>query len=396
MSDEYDGVVSAWAQDSPFGINTHHCPGTEEIGSFALTGAHWMRMHYAQWAFVEQKKGTYSFPREYDRFVQAWHEADVQIVHILCYGNPIHTGSDDVMVAPRGGEQVGAFANYVRATVSHYRQWTKHWGVWNEPNESGFWKPKPDPGAYFEVLKATHEAAKEADPACVVVGGATSHADLLFLSRLLELGGADYMDVVSINPFRPRFEASCESTGYVAELRAVRELLDRHRPGLPLWITAVGWPTAPCEGSGHVSPALQAAYLVRMYVLSLAAGVERIFWYHYRDENQFGLVQWHDCAPKPSYFAYRTMTRLLAGAQCEGEIEVPEGVRAVKFRKHNRDILVCWAPEKPQAVEMLGADILRWDLRGTRARAVDGPVGLALGPAPICAAGYDLRVLPAS
>jgi hypothetical protein len=107
-------------------------------------------------------------------------------------------------------------------------------------------------------------------------------------------------------------------------------------------------------------------------------------------------VQWDDFAPKPSYFAYRTMTRVLAGAKREGEIEAPEGIRVVSFRKRNRDIFVCWAPNKPHAVEMLGADILRWDLEGSRARAVDGPVTLTLGPEPIYAAGYDLRVVPAS
>ncbi len=390
---EHSDVVSTWAEASPFGINTHHRPGTEEIESFALTGAQWMRMHYAPWAFVETERGLYTFLPEYDRFVEAWHEADIQILHILCYGNPLYSGSEDVTVAPTGEEQVRAYADYVRATVDHYKEWTKHWEIWNEPNGRGFWKPKPDPAAYFEVLKAGYEAAKEADPTCFVVGGATSHADCQFLGRLFELGGAKYMDAVSIHPYRRRFEASCESTGFLEELRAVRELADRYRPGLPIWITEIGWPTTPWRGSGSVSPELQAAYLVRMYVLSLAAGIERIFWYHYRDRDQFGLVQWDDFAAKPSHFAYRTMTRLLSGAKCEGLVEAPEGVCVVGFSKHNRDILVCWAPEKPQAVEMLGADILRWDMKGRPARAADGPLPVTLGPEPVYAAGFDVALV---
>ncbi len=393
LAQDFSGVVSTWAETSPFGINTHHRPGTEEIDSFAVAGAQWMRMHYAPWAFVEQEKGVYTFPPEHDRFVDAWHEADIQVLHILCYGNPLYSGSEDVMVAPVGEEQVRAYADYVRATVSHYKQWTKHWEIWNEPNGGGFWKPKPNPADYFELLKAGYEAAKEADPTCFVVGGATSHADCVFLGRLFELGGADCMDAVSIHPYRPRFEASCESTGYLDQLGAVRELVDRYRPELPIWITEIGWPTTSWEGSGSVSPDLQAAYLVRMYALSLAAGIERIFWYHYRDGNQFGLVQWDDFAPKPSYYAYRTMTRVLAGATRDGLAGAPEGVRAVKFHKHNRDIVVCWAPERPQAVTMLGADILRWDMRGRPARAADGPLALTLGPDPIYAAGFNLELV---
>jgi hypothetical protein len=393
LAQEFSGVVSTWAEASPFGINTHHRPGTEEIESFALAGAQWMRMHYAPWAFVEKERGVYTFPPEYDRFVDAWHEADIQILHILCYGNPLYSGSEDVMVAPVGEEQVRAYADYVRAAVSHYQRWTKHWEIWNEPNGGGFWKPKPDPRAYFELLKAGYEAAKEADPTCFVIGGATSHADCVFLGRLFELGGADYMDAVSIHPYRPRFEASCGSTGYLDELWAVRELVNRYRTGLPVWITEMGWPTTAWQGSGSVTPELQAAYLVRMYALSLAAGIERVFWYHYRDGNQFGLLQWDDFAPKPSYHAYRTMTRVLSGAMCDGLAGAPEGVQAVKFHKHNRDILVCWAPERPQAVTMLGADILRWDMKGRPARAADGPVALTLGPDPIYAAGFSIDLV---
>jgi len=275
----------------------------------------------------------------------------------------------------------------VRATVSHYRRWTKHWEVWNEPNAREWWKPNPFPDAYVELLKGAYQAAKAADPDCIVVGGAVSGTALAFLERLFALGAARYMDVLSIHPYRPRFEASCEASGYVEELQAVRHIAG----DLPIWVTEVGWPTAAWEAGGHVSARTQADYLVRMYVLSLAAGVERIFWRDFRDDDQFGLVQ-PDFAPKPSYAAYRMMTRLLEGAECRGRVEAPHGVWAVAFGKGNQDILVCWAPEGVVEVELLGTEVSRWDIAGQASRPADGPIRTVLGPSPIYALGHNLGV----
>ena len=168
-------------------------------------------------------------------------------------------------------------------------------------------------------------------------------------------------------------------------------MVDRYRRDLPIRITEIGWPTNSREGSGSVSPQTQADYLVRMYVLSLAAGVDRVFWREFRDEDQFGLVQL-DFARKPSYAAYRTMTRLLEGAECEGRVGAPHGVWAVAFRRHNHDILVCWVPESTVEVELLGTSISRWDTSGRASRAADGPLRVTLGPSPIYAAGHNLAV----
>jgi hypothetical protein len=391
MLQDFDSVISPWTAASPFGINARHGPGTEEIEAFSATGARWMRTHYALWADVEREKGRYTFAPEVDRFVEAWHDADIQILDVLSYGNPLHSGREDAMVAPATPEQIAAFGDYVHATVEHYKPWTKHWEVWNEPNSRQFWKPNPFPDSYVGVLRAAYQAAKSADPDCVVVGGALSGTALPFLERLLSLGSAQQMDALSIHPYRPRLEASCESSGYMEELHAVGSLVNTYRRDLPIWVTEMGWPTTSWEGSDHVSAQTQADYLARMMALSLAAGIERVFWSSFRDDNRFGLVR-EDFSPKPSYAAYRTLAQLLEGAECIGLADSPHGVWAVGFRKQQQDILVCWSPEQAIEVDLLGTGIRRWDIVGHAAREVDGPVRAALGPSPTYAAGHDLAV----
>ncbi len=66
-----------------------------------------------------------------------------------------------------------------------------------------------------------------------------------------------------------------------------------------------------------ISEARQAEFLPRTYLIALSHGVDRIFWYNFRSaewdpaerEAHFGIVR-KDLSPKPSFIAYRTLTRL--------------------------------------------------------------------------------------
>ncbi len=382
-----DGVVSPWAAASPFGIGTHPSVGLEEIDPLAEIGAKWVRIHLAPWAEVERGPGVYTFAPELDRLVEACHEADIQILGLLGYEELSSSGARNA-TAPPG--RVEAYASYVHAAVSHYRRWTKHWEIGDDPDAGGLGGGRFSPDAYAELLRAGYRAAKAADRHCTVVGGGVAGGSGPFLERLLALGATRHMDVLSVGAGTPSPDVAGE-VSVVARLQAARDLASLHRRGLPVWLTGAGWSTSSSDGSASVSPQTQADYLVRLYVLSLAAGAERVFWRSFRDDGRFGLVQ-PDLTPKPAYAAYRTMTRLLEGAVGHGRVEAPHGVQGVAFGKHNQDILVCWAPEGVVEVELLGTDISRWDIAGQASRAADGPLRLALGPSPVYAVGHSLRL----
>ena len=68
---------------------------------------------------------------------------------------------------PPLGPRLSQFEDFVRAAVGRYGSngsfWRDHpdvpklpvtdWQVWNEPNSPLFWKPKPDPARYLELLR---------------------------------------------------------------------------------------------------------------------------------------------------------------------------------------------------------------------------------------------------
>lgn len=67
----------------------------------------------------------------------------------------------------------------------------------------------------------------------------------------------------------------------------------------------------------YISPEIQAEYLPRTYLIALAAGAERVFWYNFRAwegdpmerEHHFGIAH-RDLSPKPAYHAFQTLAKL--------------------------------------------------------------------------------------
>jgi hypothetical protein len=109
-----------------------------------------------------------------------------------------------------------------------------------------------------------------------VVGGALFSADLNWFNELFKNGGLPYMDVISDHPYATLYITSPELQGLGEEMGKLQDLVKRYNNGhaKPIWITEIGWPTSWL----HVSEHTQANYLVRSTVLSLAAGVQKIFW----------------------------------------------------------------------------------------------------------------------
>ena len=90
-----------------------------------------------------------------------------------------------------------AYAAYFAAVVKHFKGRLKYYHVINEP-DSGM-----DAKTYLRYLKAAYTAAKEVDRDCKIVGiGGTSDFGwdkLRFFRECIDLGAADYLDVIAIH-----------------------------------------------------------------------------------------------------------------------------------------------------------------------------------------------------
>lgn len=172
---------------------------------------------------------------------------------------------------------------------------------------------------------------------------------------------AAHYDVLSLHPYAwPDFPPPEQ---WLPDFLArVRQSMAGNDRTLPIWFTEVGAPVrgnAPGRFFGYPKknaevPGLtrQAAAinLVKMHVVALQGGVEKIFWYNYRDrgasrtraEDHFGLVDYWGY-PKPSYVAYVQLLETLADLPALGRLEIGEGLHAYRFGDRNRAVIVAWS-----------------------------------------------------
>src|ERR1041384_8262819 len=98
--------------------------------------------------------------------------------------------------------------------------------IWNEPNIF-LWKPKPDVAQYTALALAVGKAVRDADPQATLVAPASSTFPWEFLEGFLKSGVLEYLDGVSVHPYRNKTkppETAAE------DYRRLRELITRYAP----------------------------------------------------------------------------------------------------------------------------------------------------------------------
>ena len=352
--------------DSPFGMgiysgNRYSSDEMHRAAQMAVdAGIKWAREEIT-WARVEPQRGQWNWDL-YDQAVDTASAHGISLFGLLDYWTD--------WTQPYTSDGIRDFCEYVRHTVSRYKERVRHWEIWNEPNLKQFWAGTPE--QYAELLNASALTCKRADPTCRVIGICTSGTDLRFIEKVASLGGLENVDIVSVHPYR--YPRTPEESDLIGELRNASGLLRRLKRSIPLWVTEIGYPTH--AGENGSDPAQQARMLVRSYLQCIASRVvEKVFWYDYRDdgedvnynEHNFGILK-RDFTPKPAYTAFSVMTAALEGLKFSGTVGLGRDVVAYRFEAPgvNKHCLVGWTLSGQRSVE--------WTARGTVA-ALD-PAGL--------------------
>src|SRR5690606_12762205 len=127
-------------------------------------------------------KGSFEFEFP-DRVMDQIVAAGLEPYPIFCYN------AQWLKHSPQTQEEREDFGRYVHALVSRYKNHTKYWEVWNEPNITPFWVPEPNPELYTKLLEVSYKQAKAADPEAVIVGICTAGPDYRFIESVYRLGG---------------------------------------------------------------------------------------------------------------------------------------------------------------------------------------------------------------
>jgi hypothetical protein len=322
-------------------------------------GVQWTREELP-WDLIEPDAGTFKTDH-YDSYLQLAADQGFGIIGMLLttpsWARDAACGSS-YWCPPRDPSDYARFAGYMAERYDSDGQndapgspRIAAWEIWNEPNDTALW---PDIGGgadarkrrYGDMLVAAYAAIRSADPTALVLTGGTYIFDgscaggicdgLNFMGGVFQQVPAalQAFDVFAIHPFIPTERPDAPNIPRLitveGRIRNTRGWLDAppySRPDAPIWITEIGWCTAPgaCPGGVQMSEAQQADYLIRSMVIAQQSGAQHTGWFQFEDAFNDPNRVWSNAAivrnydtqtssypPKPAYTAYRTLARLLA------------------------------------------------------------------------------------
>ena len=376
--------------DSPLGIGVHFTGGNNPGLSQLITtmGATAVRDD-ASWNMIERSPGNYSF-NNFDPYMQTLQQNNLSPLLILDYSDRFYDNNK----TPYDNTGLRAFARYAQALVTHYGPQLKAVEVYNEYNGTLSNGPcAHNASCYVNLLRYAYQAIKAVRPDITVIGGAAFMDDTHWFKQVFAAGGLAYMDAVSDHPYTTLYVTSPEVQGLEDGMQDLQALIKQYNHGQakPIWLTELGWTTSTL----HVSEQTQANYVVRGTVLSLAAGVQKIFWYDLLNDGDssstvqqnFGLLNRLDAeglyTPKPAYAAYAVLARELAGRAFLDRESVAPGIYDMHF---SGGLRVLWSTPIPQSVALTtNHPITLISLTGhvQTLQPVDGKIVLHLSAGPI-------------
>ncbi len=284
---------------SPFGIGA--CNQTSQelerwIPQMEEIGIREMRTFRSNWGAVEPEPGKWN-----------WELVDRQMAYLaehqitfggLFLGTPRWNSKDAPGTLPVNNLE--GWSNYVTTLVGHCKGTVKYWEVWNEP--PNFTGKDQTPEDYAKIVVASYNAAKAADPDCLI-GLAAKSLHVNYLEQVIKAGAKGHYDYITLHPYEV-LNGIADHAGteaiYMNIVRVVRKMLAAQDPAkvdVPIIFTELG-----CDAKKGLD--VQAHALVKAYVMGIAQGVTCIQWFEGMDGDSgpMGLLQ-RDGTPRPAYTA---------------------------------------------------------------------------------------------
>jgi hypothetical protein len=399
------GEVPQLVLPAGVGVNIHFVSGHQrDLDLIATAGLKFVRMDFS-WTGTESKKGDYQW-FEYDQLAADLEARKQGAVFILDYSNPLYESmatsrnpisgeSHETTASPQHPESVAAFARWAAAAARHFQGRHIIWEIWNEPNIS-FWSPKPDAEQYTTLALAAAKAIRVAEPQATIVGPASSGFPWEFLETFLKSGILQYLDAVSVHPYR-EYRRGPETAA--ADYEKLRGLIDRCAPEArrgKIPILSGEWGYA--SHTRGVSLETQAAFAVRQQLANLLNGVPLSIWYDWKNdgedanerEHNFGVVK-GDLSPKPAYLALQTLTRELSGFRIARRITLAndQDYALVCTNAAGTQKLAVWTSGDPHeaTVELPDkagpfAKVTAWNGEASEAKIESGRIKIQLSATP--------------
>lgn len=256
----FSGATTAFAQEaagnplSAYGVCAH-LSGDDlapaKLHGMREIGIGWTRADL-RWGTVERGDGDYRFG-EFDQLVERCGQSGVILLPILSQQDDKKPTSD----------YLAAWENYVRATVTRYKDRLGYWEVINEPNLDMMWGPELPGGEYAKLMQTAYRIIKKIDPNLTVVHGGLAGTPCAYLNAEFDAVQGEFFDIMNIHCYRGGMRTIESIKWYENDIRKIAALMKEHGADKPLWITETGWSSLPNFGEIYnliVSFGLTAAF----------------------------------------------------------------------------------------------------------------------------------------
>lgn len=417
--------TSASGPTNPWGVQVLREIGPGEgLPQGKAAGVVWIR-YPLNWRRTETRPGVYNWSKLDADLANA--AANGMRVLIYVVANP--TWAATTSCGPLRSEYLDDFAAFLTAAAARVRSrhpgLAPYWSLYNEPDIAdagvdfgGCWgkgHPRSAAGAggaaYAAMMAVAYPAIKAGDPNAIVMNGGlayddwynpatgTGRVDRTFLDDFLAAGGGRYVDAVDFHyypAFAANWRGSDRYTGdVVGKALAIQAKFRAAGFNRPLVLTETGWPTTSETPGPNERP---DRYVPQVYARGMSVGIYPISWFtlvdypYPLDPYYYGLLT-ADFRPKPSYYAYQTLTRELDGYRfLRVRRGLPTSLEAYEFAKAGQNRLLIWAlTAQPVtwrfALAQVGGTVRRVSHTGAVTLLVDGgsgdPDGRADGRIPI-------------
>jgi hypothetical protein len=192
--------------------------------------------------------------------------------------------------------------------------------IWNEPNNSAFWHPEPNPAAYTADLVSAYAAIKKVDPSAFIISGGlapgpsydSNISPVDFLKAMYANGAKGSFDALGFHPYSypalPDTYKPWSGWSQMANTKpSLRSVMTSNGDAdKQIWITEFG---APSGGPGGVGNAAQAtAFRQAIARAEKTTWIGALYIYSWQDlgtdprnvQDWFGLLT-ATGSPKPAY-----------------------------------------------------------------------------------------------
>lgn len=280
---------------------------------------------YVTWPLLEREPGRWDFTA-LDNMVADAAEHKVNVLMPLAHSPKWASARPDEPGAYAPGSvaepaRIEDWRNYIRTVGTRYKGRIVEYQVWNEPSDRTHFS-----GTVEKLVELTCEASrilKSIDPTIRIVsaGSAGGGGHIRYLDRFLAAGGASCIDVVAHHFYVPRLAPEA----MVPLIREVKSVMHKNGVGhLPLWNTETGWWITNTDGVPDAASMTKGgwrkldadqelgAVIQRVFLLSRAEGVERVYWYSWAN-TIFGLAD-ASGKPKPAMRYWNDIANRMLGS----------------------------------------------------------------------------------